>query len=73
VLCNKGQAKTHARTKRKNNALPFPAELDRRDEDTLIECAAVSATTDFELAGNSQLSAGADMLRLRRPFDVLVS
>ncbi len=24
---------------------------------------------DFELAGKSQLSAGADMLRLREPFD----
>jgi hypothetical protein len=60
-------------SQKKNNALPFPAELDRRDEDALIGCAAVSAPTVFELAGNSQLSAGADMLRLRRPFDDLTS
>ena len=47
----------------------FPAELDRRDNVSLIERGAFSALPDLELVGNSQLSAGADMLRLRRPLN----
>lgn len=47
---------------------PFPAELDRRDSVSLIERGALSALLDLELVGSNQLSAGADILRLRRPL-----
>ena len=56
------------------NKGPFPAELDRRDSVSLIERGALSALPDLDPVGNNQLSAGADMLRLRRPLnEVLVS
>jgi hypothetical protein len=51
------------------NEEPFPAELDRRDNVSLIERGALSALPDLELVGNNQLSAGADILRLRRPLN----
>jgi hypothetical protein len=50
------------------NEEPFPAELDRRDNVSLIERGALSAPPDLEPVGSNQLSAGADILRLRRPL-----
>lgn len=47
----------------------FPAELDRRDNVSLIERGAFSVLHDLEPVGNNQLSEGADMLRLRRPLN----
>lgn len=50
------------------NEEPFPAELDLRDSVSLIERGALSAPLDLEPVGSNQLSAGADILRLRRPL-----
>jgi hypothetical protein len=60
------------REQEENKRTAIPSGTGPRADDSLVERAAFSPPTDFELAGNSQLSAGADMLRLRRPFDGLV-
>jgi hypothetical protein len=69
VLRQHRPSKTVAGERGKTNAPPFPTELGRCDDDSLTERTAFSPLTDFELAGNNQLSGGADMLRLRVPFD----
>lgn len=68
MLGKTGQVR-QMRKQGKKNAPPFPAELGRLNDDSLDERTAFSPPADFELVGNSQLSGGADMLRLRRPFD----
>lgn len=47
------------------SVLPFPAELDRRDEDSLTDRVTCSAPADFELVGNQDMSEKRRHLRSR--------